>query len=165
MGIGQAERSGSRLTTGSGLAAVHVLPVGRGERWRGLEMVGVTCETGTDNSASDVRRASFCEETEAPLAIGGTGAGLTLENIIPATRTRRLFERFLSLHPTSYHLSDVRRLDTFTCAVHRWCRGRLDCDGLQRHLIEVLHWTAEDAAWCRGGIVTGLDLLEANRDF
>ena len=103
---------------------------------------------------NDLRR--FRRETKTPLTISRTEAELILENIIPAVRTRCLFERFLALHPTSHHSSDVRRLDAFTCAVHRWCRGRLDCDSLQRYLIEVLHWTAADAVWCRSRIVTGL---------
>ena len=107
----------------------------------------------------------FRRETKTPLTISCTEAELTLENIIPAARTHRLFERFLALHPTSHHPSDVHRLDTFTCAGHRWCRGRLDGGSLQRYLTEVLRWTAEDAVWCRRRIVTGLDVLEANCDF
>ncbi|MDX2226216.1 MAG: hypothetical protein SFY92_03840 [Verrucomicrobiae bacterium] len=113
--------------------------------------------------ASDL--ISFSRTTKAPLRIRCTSAEFTLEDIIPATKTRSLFERFLAHHPTSYHPTDVRRLDAFTCAAFRYSRRGLDCNRLQRYLVEVLHWSYEDAEWCCNRITAGLEVLEVDRDF
>jgi hypothetical protein len=113
--------------------------------------------------ASDLR--AFGRVSKTPLAIRCTSPELTLEDIIPAPKTRSFFERFLAHHPTSYHPCDIRRLDVFICAAFRYCRRTLDCQGLQRYLIEVRHWPAKDAEWCCNRITTGLEVMEVNRGF
>ncbi len=113
--------------------------------------------------ASDLK--SFSRAAKVPLRIRCTSAEFTLEDIIPAAKTRSLFERFLAHHPTSYHPCDIRRLDAFTCAAFRYCRRSLDCHRLQRYLVEVLHWSADDAEWCYNRITAGLEVLEVDRDF
>jgi hypothetical protein len=113
--------------------------------------------------ASDLR--AFSRAAKAPLRVRCTSAEFTLEDIIPAVKTRSFFERFLAYHPTSYHPCDIRRLDVFICAAFRYCRRTLDCHRLQRYLVEVLHWSPKDAEWCYNRITAGLEILEIDRDF
>ena len=108
---------------------------------------------------------TFRIKTKAPIVVRCTKAVFTLEDILPSKKTRTLFKRFLDLHPTSYHPCDIRRLDAFICAAFRYCRSNLDCNHLQRYLIEVLRWKPEDAEWCCSRISTGLEILEVDRDF
>ena len=147
------------LASGDG-ATMHIANI--------VPQVGSTLDVATYNSfvtelVGDLRR--FRKTTKTPIIIRCTGAEFTLKNIIPAVKTRRLFEQFLALHPTSHHPSDVRRLDVFICAVHRYCRGHLNCNRLRRYLVEVLNWTPPEAEWCRNRILTGLDILEVHRDY
>lgn len=113
--------------------------------------------------ASDLR--AFSKSTKAPLTIRCTSADFTLKDIIPGAKTRSYFAKFLALHPTSYHPSDVERLDVFICAAFRHCRGRLDCNRLRRYLVEVLHWAPKDAEWCCNRITIGLEILAIDRDY
>lgn len=113
--------------------------------------------------AADLR--AFSRATKTPLAVRCTSAEFTLEDMIPAAKTRSFFERFLAHHPTSYHPCDIHRLDVFICAVFRYCRGSVDCARLQRYLVEVAHWTPKDAEWCCNRIRIGLEILEIDRDF
>lgn len=112
---------------------------------------------------SDLR--AFSSATKTPLIVRCTSAELTLEDIIPAAKTRSFFESFLAHHPTSYHYYDVRRLDVFICAAFRYCRRSLNCRRLHRYLVEVLHWTPKDAEWCCNRITTGFDILATDRDY
>jgi hypothetical protein len=122
-----------------------------------------TYNTFATEFAADLR--AFSRATKTPLTVRCTSAEFTLEDIIPAAKTRSFFERFLAHHPVSYHPSDIRRLDVFICAAFRYCRRRLDCNRLQRYLVEVLHWTPQDAEWCCNRVVTGLEILEIDRHF
>lgn len=86
-----------------------------------------------------------------------------LKEIISSAKARESFERFLHGYPTSYHPSDIERLDIFICAAARFCRTPPDIDLLQRYLMEDLDWTAKDAEWCSSRIQTGLDVLRINQ--
>jgi hypothetical protein len=94
-----------------------------------------------------------------------TSDELSLDSIVPGQKTRAYLERFLALHPKSRHFFDVRRLDTFTCAVFRYSRGHLDVDRLRAYLTEKLSWSREDADWCCSRVAVGLEVLEANREY
>ncbi|HWL53640.1 MAG TPA: hypothetical protein VNQ90_14475 [Chthoniobacteraceae bacterium] len=125
-------------------------------------------DIGTYNSfasefATDLR--TFSRATKTPLTVQCTSAEFTLKDIIPAPKTRSFFERFLAHHPTSRHPCDIRRLDVFICMAFRYCRRTLNCHRLQRYLIEILHWSPEDAEWCCNRILTGLEILEIDRRF
>jgi hypothetical protein len=93
-----------------------------------------------------------------------TSEELTLPASIPGKRTRELFNRYLALHPRSYHRCDIDRLDTFICAAFRYCRS-LDVHNLRRYLVEILKWDEKDANWCCDRVETGLDILRINKLF
>ena len=63
--------------------------------------------------ACDLRR--YKKFSKTPIIIHCTGGRLTLDDIIPAVKTRQVFERYLANRPTSYHPADIHRLDVFIC--------------------------------------------------
>ncbi len=71
----------------------------------------------------------------------------------------------MGLFPASYHFNDIRRLDTFICAVSRYSRTPMDVDMLKGYLIGTKGWAEKDAEWCVNRIRTGLEVLETNRRF
>lgn len=93
-----------------------------------------------------------------------TNEEIDLSDIIRGAKSRRLFERYLSMYPVSYHPNDIKRLDIFTCAVSRYSKKRLKLELLARWLIEEKKWSQKDASWCIQRIEVGLDVLEANRN-
>jgi len=105
----------------------------------------------------------FIKERKLGVRIITTSDELTLAAAIPGKKTREFFDRYLALHPTSYHRCDIDRLDTFICAAFRYCRKNIDVDRLRRYLVEVLKWEQKDANWCCNRIETGLDILKMNR--
>jgi hypothetical protein len=98
-------------------------------------------------------------------AIKTTKEEIGLKEIITGKITRQLFERYLSLHPTSYHPLDIERLDAFICGVSRYSRQHIDLDLLKGWLIEEEGWSEKDAWWCVERIETGLAVLRVNKRF
>jgi hypothetical protein len=94
-----------------------------------------------------------------------SGDKASLKEIIPAPKVRQFFEQYLHAYPTSYHPSDIKRLDVFICAVSRYCRKSVDVEQLHEYLIKDVGWTPKDAEWCHDRIKVGLDILEANKRF
>ncbi len=109
--------------------------------------------------------AIFCGAKRVKMTITQTSDSLTLESAIPGRKTRDFFQRFLNLHPTSYHPSDIERLDVFICAASRYHSGGFNTHRLRRYLMEVLEWKEKDASWCCDRIDAGLDILKVNRKF
>jgi hypothetical protein len=109
--------------------------------------------------------SQFIKDRNLGIRIVTTSDELTLVFAIPGKKTRELFDRYLALHPTSYHRCDIDRLDAFICAAFRYCRKKVDVDLLRRYLVEVLEWKAKDAEWCCDRIETGLDILRVNKQF
>lgn len=97
-----------------------------------------------------------------PLNVKISRDSIGIEDIIPGTKTRQLFRRYISAFPTSYHPLDIERLDVFICALHRY-RCKVDLGYLKIYLMEELNWNQKDASWCVQRIETGLDILKANR--
>lgn len=109
------------------------------------------------------RFRSFGKGLSPPIRVDCTNAELTLEAVIPGKQTRKVFQRYLDMYPTSYHPFDVERLDAFICIASVRCRHRINTHRLYRYLTEVLEWTDEKASWCTKRIETGLDVLEMKR--
>ena len=89
---------------------------------------------------------------------------LNFETAIPSPRCREFFRRYLAHFPQSFHSSDLERLDTFICALHRF-QGSVDLDALSAHLVTQRQWTQEDARFVCDRIRIGRDVLEANARF
>lgn len=102
---------------------------------------------------------------KAKLNVTATSDKVSLKSIIPGKAIRGLFERYLNLFPTSYHPSDISRLDAFICGVYRYSRKRIDLYLLKGWLMEEEKWSEKDAKWCVERIDIGLSILEANRKF
>ena len=94
------------------------------------------------------------------ITVTSTSDTVRLQDLIPGTTLRTLFERYLNLHPTSYHPCDIKRLDQFICGISRYSRKRIDLDLLKVWLIEEKSWSGNDAEWCVRRIETGLAVLE-----
>ncbi len=108
---------------------------------------------------------SFSRRNSLGLRIKTTSGELTLDSAISGPKTRKRFEQFLAVHPTSKHAHDVRRLDIFICTAARNAKGTVDVNRLKRYLREVLTWCEDDAEWCANRVSTGLEVLEASRSF
>ena len=89
---------------------------------------------------------------------------LSLQTAIPSPKCREFFERYLHGHPLSFHPSDVGRLDTFICALHRY-RGRVDLEALCAYLVSQRQWKTEDAQTIGQRIQIGLEVLKINSRF
>jgi hypothetical protein len=92
-----------------------------------------------------------------------------LRRIIPGARTRTLFERFLAPGfiwetPTTTHPNDIKRLDTFICAIHRY-HARVHLPALRDWLMSERRWPREDADWTCGRIEVGSAILRVNHGF
>lgn len=87
-----------------------------------------------------------------------------LETVIPGKRCRDFFTAYLRGYPLTYHGSDIRNLDLFVCALHRY-RAEVSPDRVRAYLIEDLGWKESDASWVQSRIRTGLDVLAADRVF
>ncbi|KAF0220935.1 MAG: hypothetical protein FD174_932 [Geobacteraceae bacterium] len=111
------------------------------------------------------RFIQFCRDRKLGVHCVQTSDALTLTSAIPGEKTRGFFNRYLALHPTSYHPLDIERLDVFICASYRYCRKTINVDRLRRYLIEVLKWKEDDANWCCNRIKTGMDILKVNKKF
>jgi hypothetical protein len=109
--------------------------------------------------------SKYIKTNALPLSIKTTKEEIGIEDIIPGKKTRRYFENYMGLFPTSYHFNDIRRLDTFICAVSRYSRTPMDVDMLKGYLIGTKGWAEKDAEWCVNRIRTGLEVLETNRRF
>lgn len=107
----------------------------------------------------------FSRKRKLGVCIVTTSGELALESAIPGKKTREIFNRYLALHPTSYHRCDIDRLDNFICAAFRYCRKNVDVHMLRRYLVEVLKWGEKDANWCCDRIETGLEILSIDRKF
>ena len=97
------------------------------------------------------------------LAVKATSGLVGLKEIISSDKCRAMFERYLSLHPTSYHPLDIERLDAFICCLSRYARKTTDLELLKGWLIEEKSWSSKDANWCMERIGTGLSILLVNR--
>ena len=98
-----------------------------------------------------------------------TNADKTLTEIIPGAKSREFFERYLkcSIWDSSTlpsHPSDIAKLDVFICALFRY-GSEVRSDEIERYLIADQKWKPADAAWVRGRIDTGLDVLKVDRRF
>lgn len=92
-----------------------------------------------------------------------TGDTADLSQIIPGPALRRYFESYLQNYPKTFHPSDLRRLDLFTCALYRSPHAKAKPYLIERYLIENLNWTTEEARACVQRIEIGLDVLKTYR--
>lgn len=99
----------------------------------------------------------------AAISVRLSKSDLKLADLVAGRILRKLFNRYLTLHPLSHHPADIRRLDEFTCALSRHMKKRLDLDAFQVLLMDELGWSPENALWCRSRVEIGLDVLAANR--
>ena len=113
--------------------------------------------------ARDLKK--YIKKFHAKAVVRVTKEEIGLREIITGEKSRRLFERYLNLHPTSYHPLDIKRLDAFTCSVSRYSKKRIDLDLLKCWLNEEKGWSQKDASWCVERIETGLAVLKVNKKF
>lgn len=113
--------------------------------------------------ARDLRR--HAKNAGLRLVVKTTSESIRLSGIITGEKCRGLFEKYLNLHPLSYHPLDIKRLDTFICCLSRHTKNRVDLALLKRWLIQEKGWSDKDASWCIDRINTGIDILDANRKY
>lgn len=108
---------------------------------------------------------NYAKANNLPVSIKTTKEELGIEDIISGRKTRKYFENYLALFPTSYHFNDIRRLDIFICAAARYLRTPIDVDVLKCYLTGTKKWDEKDAEWCANRICTGLEILAADKQF
>lgn len=117
--------------------------------------------------ASDFARdlRGYAKNAGLNLTVRTTDASIRLNGIITGEKCRGLFEKYMNLHPLSYHPLDIKRLDTFICCLSRHAKNRPDLALLKRWLIQEKGWSDKDASWCIERINTGIDILDVNRKY
>ncbi len=111
--------------------------------------------------AKDLRK--YTKDHGLNIKIKTTKEGVDLKDIITGSRCRSAFEKYMALHPRSYHYLDIERLDIFTCCLSRYSRKSFDSEMLRGWLMEAKGWPEKDAEWCAKRIEIGLDVLSANK--
>jgi hypothetical protein len=89
---------------------------------------------------------------------------MDLKTIIPGKQCRQFFTQYLNGNPLTYHGLDLKRLDLFICAVHRY-HAEVSPDNLAGYLIGDRGWKEVDAKWVRDRVRAGLELLRVNAQF
>lgn len=113
--------------------------------------------------ARDLRK--YAKSVGLNLAVKATSESIGLQGIISGNKCRELFERYLNLHPTSYHPRDIERLDAFICCLARHARKSVDLELLKGWLLQEKEWSDKDATWCVDRVDTGLSILKVNRRY
>ena len=113
--------------------------------------------------ATDLKE--YARNYKQKIKVKTTQENIGLAEIISGIKTREMFEKYLNMHPTSYHPLDIKRLDTFICAVFRYSRIDIELHLLKRLLLEDKKWSEKDASWCIERIETGLSVLKVNKMF
>lgn len=113
--------------------------------------------------AMALRKSAKADKME--LVVTLSKSEIRLDDMLGGSITKKMFRRFLALHPKSGHPNDIERLDLFTCAVGRFSRKRFDLAAFQYLLIEELKWSPSDAKWCRGRVEIGLEVLKVSHRF
>lgn len=113
--------------------------------------------------AKELRR--YAKSIGLRMAVNATSGLIGLKEIISGKKCREMFERYLNLHPTSYHPMDIERLDAFICCLSRHARKSADLELLRGWLIEENNWSSKDASWCVERIDVGLSILRVNRKY
>lgn len=113
--------------------------------------------------AHDLRK--YAKSQGLSLTVKSTSEVVALRGIISGKKCRELFERYLNLHPTSYHPLDIGRLDAFICCLSRHARKRVDLELLKGWLRQEKGWSEKDAAWCVDRIDVGLSILKVDRKY
>lgn len=113
--------------------------------------------------AHDLRQ--YAKRHGLKLTVSSSSETISLREIISGKKCRELFERYLNLHPKSYHPLDIERLDMFICCLSRHARKRIDLELLKGWLHEEKGWSEKDAAWCVDRIDVGLSILRVNRKY
>jgi hypothetical protein len=89
---------------------------------------------------------------------------IDLKTIISGKRCRNFFTQYINGNPLTYHGLDLKRLDLFICAVHRY-HAEVSPDNLAGYLIGDRGWNEVDAKWVRDRVRAGLELLRVNAQF
>jgi len=111
----------------------------------------------------DIRK--YARDHDIRLKITVSKESVDLKDIITGNRCRLVFERYMALHPRSYHSLDIERLDMFICCLFRYSKKTFDSEILRGWLMETKGWSEKDTEWCTRRIEIGLDVLSANKKF
>lgn len=111
--------------------------------------------------ASDLR--GYLRKSQIPISVSLSKPNIGVSDVIPGKLPRKLFDRFMSGYPTSYHPSDISRLDQFTCSLARYSRRSLNFERFERLLIEDYGWNPSDADRCRSRVETGIEVITEYR--
>jgi len=87
-----------------------------------------------------------------------------LEDVIPGKTARRMFTCWLQGFPKTFHPSDVERLDFVTIALFR-SKSKADPESIGQYLVEDRNWDEKDASLVRNRIITGLQVLAAQKRY
>lgn len=79
---------------------------------------------------------TYAKSVGLRLVVKATSGLIGLKEIISGNKCRAMFERYLNLHPITYHSLDVKRLDAFICCLSRHARKPTDLELLKGWLIE-----------------------------
>jgi hypothetical protein len=105
------------------------------------------------------------KRSAAQIRVTLSKADVGLADIVPGKIPKSLLDRYLAVHPLSYHPSDIGRLDAFICSLSRYSRKQFDIDAFETLLIEELGWSSNAAKWCRSRVEIGLAVLAINKKF
>ena len=107
---------------------------------------------------------NYIKQYKVNASIEVTSDKVSLSTIITGSKARELFQRYLNLHPLSYHPNDIERLDIFICHLSRHAKKTFDTEALECWLMTEKGWKQKDAEWCANRINIGLSILEVNRN-
>lgn len=106
----------------------------------------------------------YIKKYKVKASIEITSDKVSLSTIITGSKAHELFQRYINLHPLSYHPNDIERLDIFICHLSRHAKKTFDTEALGAWLMNEKDWKQKDAEWCTNRINIGLDVLEVNRN-
>lgn len=105
------------------------------------------------------------KKTKTRIVVKLSKAKIKLADVVTGKVSKKLLDRYLSLHPLSRHPLDMGRLYAFICSLSRYGRKPFDLEAFEYLLEEELGWSHSEAEWCRIRVEIGLQVLAANRKF
>ena len=139
------------------LYAANIVPLDQSEL--SLSQYNAIASSAARLIRSQARKANI------DIVVSLSKENVTLADIVTGKIPKKLFERYLSMHPLSHHPLDNGRLYAFICSISRYNRKPFDVEAFGHLLKEELRWTEADAEWCRTRVEIGLEILAANRGF
>jgi len=156
---GEYPRSAVHLTKkrGNALYAANIVPLDQSE-------LSLSQYNAIASNAARLIR-TYAKKTKTDIVVSLSKDEVALADVITGKITKKLFERYLLMHPLSHHPLDNGRLYAFICSVSRYNRKPFDVEAFGHLLQEELGWSEADAEWCCTRVEVGLEILAVNRRF